>query len=231
MLSVGHMVDAAANGLAIEAEHITKRFKRHQVLDQVSIQVPRGTAAVVQGANGAGKTTLLRILATVVTADSGSAHVAGFDIRREAGHVRAQIGVAFVNERSIFWRLNALENLFLFAATRGVPPNQRRPQIRAIAEELGMTHFLTQRISELSTGQRQRIILARAALGDPEVLLIDEPLRGLDETGVEAALGFIRRRIDTGAGALIAAPTVTEFRGRGFSLFRLVDGRLTLDQW
>lgn len=225
------MVDAATTGFAIDIDGISKRFKQRRVLNDISIQVPRGGVAVVQGANGAGKTTLLRILATVITPDGGSARIAGFDVQRQAPRVRERIGVAFVNERSIFWRLNAIENLRLFAATRGVPPKERSPQIAAIAEELGMSQFITQRIAELSTGQRQRIILARAALGEPDVLLIDEPLRGLDETGVDAVMSFIRRRTEQGATVLIAAPTVTEFRGQGFALFRMIDGTLAPGKW
>ena len=187
--------------------------------------------SVLQGANGAGKTTLLRILATVVTPDTGSATVAGYDLSGSPARVRERIGVAFVNERSIFWRLNALENLMLFAATRGVAAKQRRPQIDALAHDLGIEPFLTKRISDLSTGQRQRIILARAGLGDPEVLLLDEPLRGLDETGVEQALSFIDARVSRGASALVAAPTVSEFQDRGYTLCRLGQGSIHQARW
>ncbi len=210
---------------------ICKKFKDRTILNEASIEVSRGCGAVLQGENGAGKTTLLRILATVVTADQGSARVAGFDVRREGARVRERIGVAFVNERSLFWRLNALENLMLFAATRGVPPKHRRAQIDRIAEELGMTAFLTRRISDLSTGQRQRIILARAGLGDPDVMLVDEPLRGLDELGVDQALRFISRRLALGASALVVAPTVSEFRDQEFPLFRLLDGAIVPSDW
>ena len=216
---------------AITADRVCKRFGDREVLTGASIEVPFGHAAVLQGPNGVGKTTLLRILATVVTPDAGSAVVGGFDVRRQAARVRTQIGVAFVNERSIYWRLNALENLMLFAATRGVEKAQREAQIRAIADELDVTPFLERRIADLSTGQRQRIILARAGLGNPRVLLIDEPLRGLDEDGVERALAFVKRRTDTGGAALIVAPTVREFAGANLSLFRLRNGQITPDEW
>ena len=224
------MIDAQ-RPFGLRAEGILKSFRRREILSGASIAVPRGEGAVLQGANGAGKTTLLRILATVVLADEGVAEVAGYDVRRSAARVRERIGVAFVNERSVFWRLNCLENLTLFAATRGVASAERTAQIEGIAAELGITPYLHRRISDLSTGQRQRILLARAALGDPEVLLIDEPLRGLDETGVEQVLRFFRVRVQRGASALIAAPTVSEFAPLDFPLYRIVEGTIQPDSW
>jgi ABC-type multidrug transport system ATPase subunit len=215
-----------ADAFAISVREVRKSFKGREILKGVSLDVPFGTAAVVQGPNGVGKTTLLRILATVITPDSGTASVAGFDLRRQAARVREQIGVAFVNERSIYWRLNAKENLKLFAATRGVPKAERGRQIELLAEELAMTPFLENRISELSAGQRQRIILARAGLGQPRVLLIDEPLRGLDEDGTERAIRFIERRVRDGGAALVVAPTIREFENRGLPLHRLIDGSI-----
>lgn len=216
---------------AISAHEVSKSFGDRTVLRGASIEVPFGEGAVLQGPNGVGKTTLLRILATVITPDSGSATVGGFDVRRQAARVRHQIGVAFVNERSIYWRLNAWENLKLFAATRGVGEDQREAQIRGIADELDVTPFLTRRIADLSTGQRQRIILARAGLGDPKVLLIDEPLRGLDEDGVERTMAFLKARADAGAAVLIVSPTIKELAGRNLSLFRLRDGMIRPDEW
>jgi len=216
---------------AISAHEVSKSFGDRMVLNGASIEVASGDVAVLQGPNGVGKTTLLRILATVITPDSGSATVGGFDVRRQAARVRRQIGVAFVNERSIYWRLNAWENLKLFAATRGVHKDQREQEIRAIADQLDVTPFLTRRIADLSTGQRQRIILSRAGLGDPKVLLIDEPLRGLDEDGVERTMAFLKARADAGAAVLIVSPTAKEFAGRDLSLFRLRDGVIRPDEW
>jgi ABC-type multidrug transport system ATPase subunit len=223
--------DSSVQVPAISVHDVTKSFGDRAVLKGASIEVASGEGAVLQGPNGVGKTTLLRILVTVMTPDGGWASVGGFDVRRQAARVRQRIGVAFVNERSIYWRLNAWENLMLFAATRGVDKSQREAQIRSIAEELDVTPFLTRRIADLSTGQRQRIILARAGLGDPQVLLIDEPLRGLDEDGVERALAFLKARTDAGAAALIVSPTIKELGGRNLSLFRLRDGVIRPDEW
>jgi ABC-2 type transport system ATP-binding protein len=217
--------------LAIEVRDVRKSFSSRTVLAGASVEVPFGSVSVLQGPNGIGKTTLLRILATVVLPDAGQAKVAGFDVRRQAARIREQIGVAFVNERSIYWRLNCLENLMLFAATRGVSSGRREEEIREIAEDLGITPFLTKRVADLSTGQRQRIILARALLNQPRVLLLDEPLRGLDEDGVDQILAIVAVLAAGGAAALIVSPTVREYAGRGFSLLRLRDGLIAPDGW
>jgi len=194
------------------------------VLADVDLHVDPGALAVLEGANGAGKTTLLRIFATVVRPDAGRAHVDGFDVAARGGRVRERIGVAFVNERSLFWRLSGEENLKLFARTRGVPRRRFRQQVRELMDELDLGEIAPRRVVDLSAGQRQRLIIARAGLGDPTALLIDEPLRGLDEAGIATILGFLRRRAHGGAAVLIATPKADELEAEADVLLRLRAG-------
>ncbi len=179
---------------------------------------------VVEGANGAGKTTLLRIFATVVRPDSGEARVDGFDVARDGARVRERIGVAFVNERSLFWRLSGRENLVLFARTRGVPRADVERQVRALLSELELDEIAPRPVANLSAGQRQRLVIARAGLGEPSVLLVDEPLRGLDDAGITATLAFLRRRAHDGATVLVAAPKADELATEADAMLSLHDG-------
>jgi ABC-type multidrug transport system ATPase subunit len=194
------------------------------VLAGIDLDVAAGTLAVMEGANGAGKTTLLRVFATVVRPDGGAAHVDGFDVARSGSHVRKRIGVAFVNERSLFWRLSGEENLRLFARTRGVPRAAVTAQVQGLLDELELREIAPRRVADLSAGQRQRLIIARAGLGDPSVLLIDEPLRGLDDAGIATIIGFLRRRAERGACVLVTTPKVDELEGEADVLLRLRDG-------
>ncbi len=212
--------------MSLRARALTRSFGGRAVLAGVELDVEAGTLALLEGANGAGKTTLLRVFATVVRPDGGSAEVAGHDVARAGARVRERIGVAFVNERSLFWRLSGLENLQLFARTRGVARRDVARQVDGLLEELALGEIAPRRVADLSAGQRQRLILARAALGEPTALLIDEPLRGLDEAGIAAVLAFLRRRAQRGASVLVATPKADELEREADVLLRLHDGRV-----
>jgi ABC-2 type transport system ATP-binding protein len=215
---------AGADGLV--ARSLTRSFGERCVLDQIELACPAGSVAVISGDNGAGKTTLLRVFATLLTPDSGNASVDGYDVVRDGGQVRARVGVALVNERSLFWRLNGRDNLRLFAATSGVRRSLRDDSVERVLEELELRHVADQRVASLSAGQRQRLILARAAVAQPAVLLLDEPLRGLDQRGVDCVLRFMAAHAEHGGTVLVAAPLVQELREVADQLLQLRAGRL-----
>ncbi|HMJ02845.1 MAG TPA: ABC transporter ATP-binding protein [Conexibacter sp.] len=210
--------------MGLLARGLTRSFAGRPVLSGVDLDVEAGTLAVMEGANGAGKTTLLRIFATVVRPDGGRAEVDGHDVARAGARVRKRIGVAFVNERSLFWRLSGQENLQLFARTRGVPRRAVAGQVAALLDELELGQIAPRRVADLSAGQRQRLIIARAGLGDPTGLLIDEPLRGLDDAGIATIIAFLRRRASEGASVLVTAPKADELEQEADVLLRLRDG-------
>lgn len=215
-----------ADGQCLLARSLTRSFRGRRVLDEIDLACPAGNVAVVAGDNGAGKTTLLRIFATLLHPDSGTASVDGYDVVRDGPEVRARIGVALVNERSLFWRLSGRENLRVFAATSGVPRKLSDGYIGDVLEELELERIADQRVANLSAGQRQRLIIARAAVARPSVLLLDEPLRGLDQSGVDCVLSFIARSSERGSTLLIAAPLVQELREVADQMLELRSGRL-----
>jgi ABC-type multidrug transport system ATPase subunit len=205
---------------------LTRSFAGRTVLAKVDLSIPPATLAVLEGANGAGKTTLLRIFATVVAPSAGRAYVDGFDVASSGASVRRRIGAAFVNERSLFWRLSGRENLQLFARTRGLSRRAAAVQVDELLEELDLNALADRWVADLSAGQRQRVIIARAALARPLALLIDEPLRGLDESGIARILAFLRRRADEGAAVLVTAPKLDELEAAADVLFRLREGAI-----
>jgi ABC-2 type transport system ATP-binding protein len=212
--------------LGLSARSLTRSFRERRVLDGIDLVCPPGQVTVISGDNGAGKTTLLRIFATVLHPDSGSASVHGYDVVRDAAAVRARVGLALVNERSLFWRLSGNDNLRLFAAAAGVPRKLRDHYVAEILDELELGGQAPQRVAELSAGQRQRLIISRAAVSRPPVLLLDEPLRGLDHRGVACVQEFIARQAERGATVLVAAPLVQELREVADQLLELRGGRL-----
>jgi ABC-type multidrug transport system ATPase subunit len=210
----------------LKARQLTRRFSGRTILDATGIEVGPGVLAVLEGPNGAGKTTLLRIFATVVRPDSGEASVDGYDVVRDGARVRERIGAAFVNERSLYWRLTGRENLRLFARTRGLSSRDARLQVDSLLEDLDLVEISRRWVADLSAGQRQRLIIARAGLGAPTCMLIDEPLRGLDEAGIETMLSFLRSQATRGAAVLIVAPKLDELQLHADVLFRLSDRQI-----
>ncbi|MGD0391386.1 MAG: ABC transporter ATP-binding protein [Acidimicrobiales bacterium] len=217
-------VSRQANG--IEARALSKSLRGRAVLTDLDLVVPRGTVAVVEGANGAGKTTLVRILSTVVTPDRGTAHVNGYDVVGRSLDVRRSIGVSFANERSLYWRINGFENLELFGRIAGLSRRAIAERSSSLLEELHLAEVARGQVARMSTGQRQRLMVARALLTNPAVILLDEPFRGLDEDGVRAMNGLVARLTADGLTALIVAPVIEEVLPIADAAYRIGDGRL-----
>jgi ABC-2 type transport system ATP-binding protein len=149
-------------------------------LTDVSFDVREGEIFGLIGRNGAGKTTLTKIIATLVQPTEGAVAVRGFDSVREEESVRAQVGLASAEERSFYWRLTVEQNLVFFARLYGLGARPTRRRIGELLELLEMTELRRRRFGELSTGNKQRMAVARALLNSPPVLLLDEPTRSLD---------------------------------------------------
>jgi len=156
------------------------RRERFRAVDGIDLRVERGDIFGVLGPNGAGKTTTLKMLATLLEPTSGTATVLGRDVVREAREIRRRLGAVLSDGRSLYWKLTARENLEYFAALYHVPADTRRNRIAAALEAVHLEDRADDYVERYSTGMRQRLVLARALLPDPELLLLDEPTVGLD---------------------------------------------------
>jgi len=151
-----------------------------EALRKVSFEIKTGEIFGLIGKNGAGKTTLTKIIATLVQPTSGKVTVKGFDSVKNEVKVRSLIGLATAEERSFYWRLTAEQNLLFFARLYGLRDAEAKKRIKEILEKLALTELAARRFSELSTGNKQRLAIARAILPNPPILLLDEPTRSLD---------------------------------------------------
>lgn len=176
-------------------------------LDSVSFSAPRGAVVGLTGHNGSGKSTLIRILATLLLPTAGRAMIGSRDVAREPDAARERIGVSLVNERSLYWRLSGMENLVFFGRLTGLSRRDARERAEECAADAGIGHIADRLVSGMSAGERQRVMLARAGLRRPPVLLLDEPTKSLDAEGIEAFSRFVQTRAGEGTTVLVAAPT------------------------
>ena len=163
----------------------------------VSLEVYAGEFVGLLGPNGAGKTTLLKVLATLIAPDRGSVSVAGHDVVRDAASVRRVIAPVLANERSLYWRLSARENLELFAVLLRLPKTEVESGVADALDVVGLGDTGRKMVGQFSAGMMQRLLVARALLGHPRVLLLDEPTRSLDPTAAHSFRTFLREELAT----------------------------------
>lgn len=189
-------------------QEISKSFDRVHAVKDVSFIVEPGQVFGLLGENGAGKTTLMRILATVLTPTSGTAIVAGSDIRKDPIGVRSKVGALF--EGGLYDRLTARENVLFFSRLHGVPDQITNERMERLFELVGLELYRDRRASELSKGNRQKVALVRSVIHEPQVLLFDEPTSGLDVTASRAFYEFVSQQRKMGKVIVFSSHIMTE---------------------
>jgi len=173
----------------------------------VTFDVDAGEIVGLLGANGAGKTTLLKILSTLVLPDDGRAEICGLDVTRRAREVRALVAPVAADERSLEWRLNARENLLFYAALCGVRPADARKRVDELLERVELRASDNKLVGQFSSGMRQRLLVARALLREPRVMLLDEPTRSMDPIAARAFRNLVRDEIVERQGCTVLIAT------------------------
>lgn len=160
---------------------LRRKFKPPvEALRNVSFEIHEGEIFGLIGPNGAGKTTLTKIIATLIQPTSGAVSVKGHDTVADDQSVRRNVGLAGAEERSFYWRLTAEQNLLFFARLYGLGNRTAQRRLAELFELFDLQDIARRRFAELSTGNKQRLAVARAMLAQPPVLLLDEPTRSLD---------------------------------------------------
>lgn len=186
----------------VEIKNLKKNYKDRksgliEAVKGISFNCEKGEVFGLLGPNGAGKTTLLRMLSTIITPTEGTASVAGFDIIKEPLQVRASIGFLTGNT-GLYGRLTAYEMLTYIGSLYDMDKKTLAARCEEISGVLDMGSFLHRKCDKLSTGQKQRVSIARTIIHNPEVLLLDEPTLGLDVMTGRTIISFIQNAKSSG---------------------------------
>ncbi len=187
--------------------HPLTRADHATVVDRVSFDVGAAEFFGLLGANGAGKTTLFRMLSTQLLPDSGTATIGDRDILREPREVRRLLTPVVADERSLNWRLSARENLELFADLYGIPKRRMAGRVDELMEAVELQDAGVKLVGTFSSGMKQRLLIARALLPEPRVLLLDEPTRSLDPVLARRFRQFLREEIAGRQGCTVLLAT------------------------
>lgn len=208
---------------ALIFETLTKRFGSTVALDKVSFAVPPGSVTALVGPNGSGKTTLMRIALGLARPTSGQALVAGQPYRQlDAPLMR--IG-AMLNASAVNPALTGRTHLRWLAAAGGIDP----AQVDARLEQVGLGSAARRRVGGWSLGMRQRLGVAVALLGDPPILMLDEPMNGLDPEGMVWFRGLVHRLRDEGRTVLVSSHLMGELEGLADRVVVIHHGRIAAD--
>jgi sodium transport system ATP-binding protein len=197
----------------IEIHELTKRFlsggREVLAVDRLSFSVQPGEVYGLLGPNGAGKTTTIRMIIGLLEPDGGYAEVDGFRTTDAPDEVKARLGLVSAGDGVYPW-LSVREMLLFFADLYGVPPRQAKENLRSLSALLDLNKLLEQRCSTLSTGQRQRVTLARALIHAPPAMLLDEPTRGMDVLGSQVVVDYIGRLRNEGIAVIMTTHRLDE---------------------
>jgi ABC-2 type transport system ATP-binding protein len=191
---------------AVETRGLTKRFGAQIAVDNVDLLVPRGSAFGYLGPNGAGKTTLIRVLLGLTRADSGTVSLLGVPVPAQRGRALARVG-AIVDEPRFDGHLTGRENLKILATARGGNAGQ---QIGPALDRTRLTRRADDKVSAYSMGMRQRLGVATCLLADPQLLLLDEPMNGMDPAGMHEMRDMIRGLADEGRTVMLSSHLLDE---------------------
>src|SRR3954471_17851932 len=190
----------------VETNGLTKRFGSRTVVNGVDLRVPRGVAFGYLGPNGAGKTTLIRMLLGLTRTTGGTMSLRGLPVPERRAEALARVG-AIVEEPRFHGHLNGRENLAVVAAARGRDAFAR---IEPAIERVGLAHRAADRVKTYSLGMRQRLGIARCLLADPQLLILEEPMNGLDPAGILEMRHLIRAFVDEGRTVFLSSHLLDE---------------------
>lgn len=208
----------------IEVSHLTKRYGAHTAVDDLSFTIEKGRIYGFLGPNGAGKSTTMNILTGCLAATEGDVRIDGLDIFEDAREAKKRIGY-LPEQPPLYPDMTPEEYLCFVAGAKGVPSDKLREQLGHVVEVAGLGEVRTRLIRNLSKGYRQRVGIAQALLGDPEIIILDEPTVGLDPLQIIEIRDLIRS-LGKEHTVLLSSHILSEVRAVCDTILIISHGRL-----
>ncbi|MBN8204029.1 ABC transporter ATP-binding protein [Bacillus sp. NTK034] len=191
----------------VQLENVTKIIGKKTIIDNISFDIYPGEVFGFLGPNGAGKTTTIRMLVGLIKPTSGKIHICGFDVRKQFVQAMQRLG-SIVENPELYKYLSGRDNLQMFAR---MLPDVDEERIQEVIDLVDLTARIDDQVRTYSLGMRQRLGIAQALLGRPDVLILDEPTNGLDPMGIKDLRTFIRKLVDdTGLSVLVSSHILSE---------------------
>lgn len=216
----------------LEVSELSKTYedrkKKVEALKCISFQIHRGEIVGLLGVNGAGKTTALRVIVTMLKPTHGTVRVNGFDVVESPEKVRKEIGF-LTSSTGLYARLTGRETLAYFGKLHGISEEDISVRIEEVIPMFDLNEFIDRKCDKLSTGQKQRINLARTSLHRPNLLILDEPTAGLDVLGAKSIVRFVRDVKSMGQSVLFSTHRMEEAEALCDRIVIIHQGKLVAD--
>jgi len=213
----------------LEIKGLTKSYDGRQVVKGVDILVRRGEIVGLLGPNGAGKTTTFYMIVGVIAPNAGSIVFDNNNITTLPIHERARLGIGYLSqEPSIFRKLSVEENIMSILETLPINRAERSQRLKALLEELGISHLAKNKAYTLSGGERRRLEITRALVTNPSFILLDEPFSGIDPIVVNEAQEIIKELKEKGLGILLTDHNVRETLSITDRAYLIAEGRILI---
>jgi len=215
----------------LRAEDLLKRYRRREVVRNVSMEVARGEVVGLLGPNGAGKTTCFYMIVGLIPADGGRIFLNDEDVTKLPVHARARLGLGYLpQEASVFRKLTVADNILAILETRpGLKHTEREKRLQDLLDELHIAHLRDSLGLSLSGGERRRVEIARALAADPAYILLDEPFAGVDPISVIDIQHIIDHLKARNIGVLVTDHNVRETLGICSRAYIISNGQLIAD--
>jgi cell division transport system ATP-binding protein len=229
MSAVGASAVNGDSGALIRLFHVTKRFGRKMALTDISLDVAPNEFLFVTGPSGAGKSTLLKLLYLAETATEGQILIDGVNLarvrRRGIPHLRRKFGIVFQDYKLIPTK-SVFDNVALVLEAQGIAQRLIQKRVGAMLRKVEMADRAGALPPSLSGGEQQRVAVARAVIGDPKIILADEPTGSLDPAASEAIFGLLRYFHQRGATVIVATHDIALIKASQDRVICLEGGRL-----